>query len=322
MAGAEPAIVAEELVKTYRGGVRALDGLSFTAEPGAVFALLGPNGAGKSTTVKSLTTLSVPDSGRARVAGIDVLREPGRVRRAIGVVAQKNAVDVEATGRENLALQASVFGLHGAAPRARVQELLETFALGEAADRLARNLLGRHAAQARHRDGPRAPAGGAVPRRADDGARPGGARRPLDGDRAPHGRGPHDPPDDALPRRGRPARAARRDRRPRPRRRGRHARCPEGRAARRRHPRRAADAAGEAVAAALAAVPGLVELRLDGTRIDARAESAAAALPAVLAAIEGAGAPVRTATIARPSLDDVYLHHVGRRFDETGEAAR
>jgi hypothetical protein len=79
----QPAIEVRDLVKIYPGDVRALDGLSFAVEPGTIFGLLGPNGAGKSTTVKILTTLSRPDAGKARVAGLDVLREPDRVRHAI-----------------------------------------------------------------------------------------------------------------------------------------------------------------------------------------------------------------------------------------------
>ena len=78
------AIVAEALAKTYPKGVRALAGVSFRVRAGEAFALLGPNGAGKSTTVRVLATLTTPDSGSARVAGFDVLRESGRVRRAIG----------------------------------------------------------------------------------------------------------------------------------------------------------------------------------------------------------------------------------------------
>src|SRR6266540_5824068 len=97
--GPAPAIEVENLVKTYPGNVRALRGLGFTVEPGTVFGLLGPNGAGKSTTVKILTTLSRPDSGTARVAGIDVVQRPDRVRRPIGCVAQRSGVDLEATGR-------------------------------------------------------------------------------------------------------------------------------------------------------------------------------------------------------------------------------
>src|SRR5438309_7106092 len=103
--GAALAIEAHDLVKTYPGDVRALDGLSFSVEAGTVFGLLGPNGAGKSTTVKILTTLSRPDAGEARVMGVDVLREPDRVRRVIGCVGQKSGVDREANGRENLTLQ-------------------------------------------------------------------------------------------------------------------------------------------------------------------------------------------------------------------------
>src|SRR5437764_13940468 len=96
-----PAIEVKNLVKTYGNHVRALDGLDLAVQSGMVFALLGPNGAGKSTTIKILTTLSRPDSGVARIAGLDVLRESRKVRRTIGCVAQKSGVDREATGREN-----------------------------------------------------------------------------------------------------------------------------------------------------------------------------------------------------------------------------
>jgi ABC-2 type transport system ATP-binding protein len=136
------AIEARELTKTYGGGVRALDGLGFTVEAGTVFGLLGPNGAGKSTTVRILTTLSRPDSGQASVAGVDVLAQPERVRRAIGLVAQRSGVDLEATGRENLTLQGQVYGLRGAELRGRVGDLLGRFGLAEAADRVARGYSG------------------------------------------------------------------------------------------------------------------------------------------------------------------------------------
>lgn len=138
---AAPAIEVVNLVKTY-GKVKALDGLSFAVEAGTVFALLGPNGAGKSTTVKVLNTLSRPDSGSARVNGIDVLAEPARVRRTIGCVAQKSGVDTESTGRENLTLQGKIHGLCGAELRARVSELLERFCLTEAASLPARSYSG------------------------------------------------------------------------------------------------------------------------------------------------------------------------------------
>jgi len=132
-------------VKSYPKGVTALDGLSFAVAAGSVFALLGPNGAGKSTAVKILTTLAKPNDGRATVAGIDVTANPDRVRRTIGVVAQGSAVDVQATGRENLRLQGQIYGLRSRPPgalEARVQELLERFGLAEAADRVARGYSG------------------------------------------------------------------------------------------------------------------------------------------------------------------------------------
>jgi ABC-2 type transport system ATP-binding protein len=90
-------VEARDLTKTYKD-VRALDGLGFAVEVGTVFGLLGPNGVGKSTTVKILTTLTRPDGGQASVAGVGVLRHPDRVRRAIGLVAQRSGVDLEATG--------------------------------------------------------------------------------------------------------------------------------------------------------------------------------------------------------------------------------
>src|SRR5262245_41282209 len=109
----QPAVEVEGLVKTYPRGIQALRGVSFIVKPGTVFALLGPNGAGKSTIVKILTTLSRPSGGRASVAGRDGVREPQRVRRALGLVAQKSAIDLEATAAENLTLQGQLYGLSG-----------------------------------------------------------------------------------------------------------------------------------------------------------------------------------------------------------------
>lgn len=129
----QPAIEARGLTKTYPGGVRALDGLSFSVEAGTIFGLLGPNGAGKSTVVRILTTLTRPDAGVARVAGIDVRRDPERERAAIGVVGQKSGVDREATGRENLTLQGRLYGLYRGDLGRRVAGLLERFGLDEAA---------------------------------------------------------------------------------------------------------------------------------------------------------------------------------------------
>src|SRR5262245_48740723 len=136
------AIEAESLVKTYPKDVRALDGVTFAVERGTIFGLLGPNGAGKSTTVKILTTLTVPDEGRASVAGLDVLREPDAVRRAIGVVGQKLGVDPEASGRENLVLQGDLFGMPRRELQARADDLLARFGLTDAAGRLVRTYSG------------------------------------------------------------------------------------------------------------------------------------------------------------------------------------
>jgi ABC-2 type transport system ATP-binding protein len=133
---------AHELVKTYPGGIRALDKLSIDVAPGEVLGLLGPNGAGKSTTVKILTTLAKPDSGTATIAGHDVVRHPDRVRRVIGAVAQRSGLDPMASGRDNLLLQGRLYGLRGAGLRHRVAELLERFDLADAARRPARTYSG------------------------------------------------------------------------------------------------------------------------------------------------------------------------------------
>src|SRR5260370_39029186 len=101
------AIVAEELRKRYKD-VQALDGVSFAVRDGEVYGLLGPNGAGKSTAVRTLTTLTRPASGRALVAGEDVIRHPNRVRRSIGDIAQDSLVDWEATGLDNLLLHGRI----------------------------------------------------------------------------------------------------------------------------------------------------------------------------------------------------------------------
>ena len=135
------AIVVEDLHKRYKT-VQALDGVSFSVKEGEVFGLLGPNGAGKSTTVRVLTTLTRPDSGRALVAGEDVIRHPNRVRHTIGCVAQDSGVDWEATGRENMHLQGRIHGMAGRPLHARVDELLELVGLADAADRIARGYSG------------------------------------------------------------------------------------------------------------------------------------------------------------------------------------
>ena len=142
-----PAIEARGLVKTYPAPgrnprIRALDGLDLTVEPGTIFALVGPNGAGKSTTVKILTTLAVADQGTATVEGIDVRADPAQARRVIGVVGQRSGADPMATGRENLVLQGHLYGQPSRNAKLRADELLDRFALTEAAGRFVRTYSG------------------------------------------------------------------------------------------------------------------------------------------------------------------------------------
>ncbi|MDN3265102.1 ATP-binding cassette domain-containing protein [Streptomyces sp. CSDS2] len=135
------AIYAEGLVKTF-GDVRALDGVDLDVPEGTVLGLLGPNGAGKTTTVRCLTTLLRPDSGKAVVAGVDVLRHPDAVRRSIGLSGQFAAVDEYLTGRENLQMVGQLYQMRAKAARARAAELLERFHLADAADRPAKTYSG------------------------------------------------------------------------------------------------------------------------------------------------------------------------------------
>src|SRR5579871_4124272 len=136
------AIEASGLRKHFPPDVQALDGLDLAVDEGTIFALLGPNGAGKSTTVKILTTLTRADSGEARVAGYDVLAQPERVRRTIGVVGQKHGFDPEATGRENLDLQGAIYDLPGGEIKKRSAELLARFNLSDAAGRSVKTYSG------------------------------------------------------------------------------------------------------------------------------------------------------------------------------------
>ncbi|MFI1284952.1 ATP-binding cassette domain-containing protein [Streptomyces sp. NPDC020858] len=135
------AIYAEGLVKTF-GDVRALDGVDLDVPEGTVLGLLGPNGAGKTTTVRVLTTLLRPDSGKAVVAGIDVLKHPNEVRRAIGLSGQFAAVDEYLTGRENLQMVGQLYQMKAKAAKARAAELLDRFNLSDAADRTAKTYSG------------------------------------------------------------------------------------------------------------------------------------------------------------------------------------
>jgi ABC-2 type transport system ATP-binding protein len=313
------AIGAEGLVKEYPGDVRALDGLSFTVEEGTVFGLLGPNGAGKSTAVRILTTLARADEGTAQVAGHDVRREPERVRSAIGVVAQRGGADREATARENLRLSGRLHGLRGAELESRIHELLDRFGLTEAADRIVRTFSG------------------GMERRLDIGLALVHRPRVLFLDEPTTGLDPEVRADmwQEIERLGRD----------------------EGITVLltthylEEADRLAADLAivdrgcvvatgspdelkrelrGDAVQveleselngarAGLDGLAGLREVTVDGRTLRARADDGARAVPAVLAVLDSHGVGVASVTVARPSLDDVYLRHAGRTFGEADQ---
>ena len=129
-------VIADGLVKTYdKGRVRALDGLSLDVEEGTVLSVLGPNGAGKTTVVRILTTLLRADSGSASVAGIDVMKNPEKVREVIGLSGQYAAVDEILTGYDNLVMFGELYHLGKKNAVLRANELLERFSLTEAARR-------------------------------------------------------------------------------------------------------------------------------------------------------------------------------------------
>jgi ABC-2 type transport system ATP-binding protein len=138
-------ITAEDLVKVYKGRkseVRAIDGLSLEVDEGRVMGLLGPNGAGKTTTVRILATLLRPDSGRATVAGFDVVRQAQQLRSVIGLSGQYAAVDENLTGRENLWMFARLYQMPTTTAKQRAVELLEQFDLVEAGDRVVKTYSG------------------------------------------------------------------------------------------------------------------------------------------------------------------------------------
>ena len=136
------AIEATDLVKTFKGGVHALEGVSLEVEEGTVFGLLGPNGAGKTTAVRILTTILQPDSGSGRVLGHDVVHEAAAVRACIGLAGQYAAVDENLTGRENIRLVGQLTHLTRKVATARADELLERFELSDAANRPVKTYSG------------------------------------------------------------------------------------------------------------------------------------------------------------------------------------
>ncbi len=134
-------IEAEGLTKRF-GSTVALDGLDLEVPAGAILGVLGPNGAGKTTAVRILTTLSLPDTGSARVAGFDVVHEAPSVQRSIGVTAQDATLDEILSGRQNLVMIGRLSGLRRAEAKARASELLYRFDLADAADRVLKGYSG------------------------------------------------------------------------------------------------------------------------------------------------------------------------------------
>jgi len=317
-----PALRATDLRKSYpdrKAGtaVQALDGLSFEAERGTVFGLLGPNGAGKSTTVKILSTLARADEGSAVVAGVDVAADPTGVRRRIGLVSQQPSSDPMATGRENLVLAGRIQAMSKAEAMDRAGWLLGRFGLGDAADRLVRTWSGGmsrkldvaiglvHRPEVLFLDEPttgldpeaRAELWAEIGRLAgDDAMTVLLTTHYLDeADRLAHRL--------AIVDHGRVAVEG----------------APEELKSRLR-----GDAVNVELASAedarlaakvLADEPVLWDIATEGTTVHARAATGARAVPQVFAALDAAGLTVTSATVARPSLDDVYLQYAGRTFE-------
>jgi ABC-2 type transport system ATP-binding protein len=319
----ESAIEAHGLRKTYRDGVRALDGIGFTVEAGTIFGLLGPNGAGKSTTVRILTTLSRADSGEARVVGLDVVRDAERVRRSIGVVGQKPGLDPDATGRENLEMQAEIYGIRSAARRRCVDELLERLGLDEAGGRLAKTYSGGmqrrldvalglvHRPQVLFLDEPttgldpeaRAELWREIERLAreeemtilltthylEEADRLASRLVIVDRGRIVAQGSPEELKSEL---RGDTVQVE------------------------------LVEACNGDAAAVVRHLPGVSELSVEGRLLRARVDNGAAAIPSVISALERGGLRVASATVARPSLDDVYLRHAGRSFQQAGTGTK
>ena len=319
------AIVASELVKTYGKGdkaVRALAGISFAVPAGSVFGLLGPNGAGKSSTVKILSTLARADSGTAGVAGFDVGTEPDAVRRSIGYVSQKPGFDPMATGKENLVLQGRIHGLPGRTARRRADELLEHFGLTEAGDRLAGKWSGGmqrkldvslglvHRPRVLFLDEPttgldpeaRADMWTEIARLASE--------QGLTVLLTTHYLDEADRLADRLVIIDRGAIVAE----------GTPEELKGGLQGDTIQVEFADVVAAEAARALLIGVAGVAEVKIEARTVRARVADGPAALPAVLSALEAGRSELLAVSVARPSLDDVYLRYAGRSFHRADTA--
>ena len=318
------AIEATDLVKSYATGrgeppVRALDGVSLTVRRGEVFGLLGPNGAGKSTTVKILSTLAAPDEGRARVAGHDVKAEPERVRRAIGLISQKSSSSPMMTGRESILLAARIHGMPSKHAKARSEELLDRFGLTDAADRLTKTYSGGMLRKLDVAVGLVArptvlfldePTTGLDPEARtqlwDEIARLAAVEQ-LTVLLTTHYLDEADHLADRL------------------------AIVDHGRVVVEGTPDElkstlrgdsvivevAEHTEGPVAAQRLSTLNGLHDVTHEGRSVRARTNQASATIPHVLAALDKAQIAVTSATVSRPSLDDVYLHYAGHTFEGT-----
>lgn len=315
------AISVDQLVKTYPRGARALDGLSFDVREGTVFGLLGPNGAGKSTAVRILTTLLHPDSGIARVAGHDVVRDAPRVRPLIGLVGQKLSVVPTATVRENVLLQGRLHGLRRRDLVHHTDAVLERLDLTEVAHRQADRCSG------------------GMKRRVDIAM--GVVHRPriLFLDEPTTGLDPDirvrlwDDLDKLVREDGLTILLTT------------HyldeadvladevAILEEGSIVTRGTPETlkqqlhgdtlhlefAAEAGEDLVRDSMDGIPGVSDVKCNGTAVDARVAEGASAVPAVLEQLRVANLRVVSVTVSQPTLDDVYLKHTGQRFASGGQ---
>jgi ABC-2 type transport system ATP-binding protein len=135
-------IETKGLTKVYSGNIKAVDGIDFELNAGEILAFLGPNGAGKTTTIKMLNTLILPTSGTAMVAGFDVVKNPAEVRKRVGYAAQDVGVDERATGRENLTLYGHFYRLDSKTIKQRVKEIFELVGLTGSEDRMVSTYSG------------------------------------------------------------------------------------------------------------------------------------------------------------------------------------
>jgi ABC-2 type transport system ATP-binding protein len=134
-------IETNQLTKKF-GTFTAVDNLNITVEDGEIFSLLGPNGAGKTTTISMLVTMQKPSSGTATVNGFDIIKEPMKVRKSIGIVFQDPSVDDRMTGRENLVMHANLYGVPPSEQKDRIKSVLELVELEDRADDLTRTYSG------------------------------------------------------------------------------------------------------------------------------------------------------------------------------------